>query len=167
MAGLYKILPANSRFIMAVLVTVLLASAARPAYPDDEFGRFFTTPKQRERLDELRSSASNVVVNVNEDELRIDEDVKKTEQQHNELTLKGLVYRSDGKNAAWINDSNSYEGDVASGVTSVKEHEISSSGVEMELPGDKKKIRLKVGEAYDSSGGKTSDIVPGDDIIKK
>lgn len=167
MAGYHNILTAKRRIFMTGLVTVMLVGVLQPAYPDDEFGRFFTTPRQRERLDELRSASSGIVVNINEDELQLDEDVQKTEQKHDELTLRGVVYRSDGKNTAWINDSNSYEGDVASEVTRVNEHEISPGGVEMELPGDKKKIRLKVGEAYDSSASKTSDIVPENDFIKK
>lgn len=167
MGGLYKIPPVTRGILITGLVMVLLAGALQPAYPeDDEFGRFFTTPRQRERLDELRSSTTNVVVNVNEDELKVDEDVKQATQQHNELTLRGVVSRSDGKNTAWINDSVSYEGDVASDLTKVNEHEINPDGVELDLPGDKKKIRLKVGEAYDSSAGRTSDILPKDDVVK-
>jgi len=152
--------------VLLVVGVILLAGTIGPVYADDEFGRFFTTPKQRERLDELRNSSTEVVVNVNEDELKINEEDKKTEQQHNEITLRGIVYRTDGKNTAWVNDSNSYEGDVASDVTRVDENEIGPGGVEMELPGKKRKVRLKVGEAYDSTDDKTNDVIPKDDITK-
>ena len=165
---LKKILPVFRLILLTGLAAVLFESSVNAAQPEEEdFGRFFTTPKQRERLDEIRNATSDVVVNINENELQVDEDVKQVEQQHNELTLKGVVSRSDGKNTAWINDSNSYEGDVASGVTRVEEHEIKPGGVEMELPGDKKRIHLKVGEAYDSAAGKTNDNMPEDDIIRK
>lgn len=156
----------HTPLVLLAAGVILLADAIGPAYPDDDFGRFFTTPKQRERLNELRNSSADVVVNVNADELKINEDDKKVEQQHNEITLKGIVYRSDGKNTAWVNNSNSFEGDVASDVTGVDEHEISPGGVEMELPGKKRKVRLKVGEAYDSTEGKTNDIIPEGEVVK-
>jgi len=163
----YKKIPALVRILLlSGLLTVLQTGAVRAASPDDEFGRFFTTPKQRERLDELRDTASDVVINVNEDELKFDDDVKTVKQQHDELTLRGVVSRTDGKNTAWINDSNSYEGDVAADITKVEEHDINSDGVEVKLPGDKKKIHLKVGEAYDTSAGKTDDIIPAGDMVK-
>ena len=154
--------------LLACLACALLAGGwARAADSDDEFGRFFTTPKQRERLDELRKSVSDVVINVKDEELNTDVDVKTVEQQHNEIRLKGVVSRSDGKNTAWVNDSNTYEGDVASGVIKIDEHQIGPNGLRLELPGDKKTVNLKVGEAYDSTAGKTDDILPDADVSKK
>ena len=166
MRGLNIILSPVRPLLLTCLAAVLLVGGARAADSDDDFGRFFTTPKQRERLDELRKSTSSIVINVKDEELNLDQDVKKVEQQNNAIKLKGIVTRSDGKNTAWINDSNTYEGDPASAITRVKEHEISSSGIKLDLPGDKKSVHLKVGEAYDSAAGKTDDILPKDDIVK-
>lgn len=160
-----KLLPVRT-LLPACLAAVFLAGSVMAADSNDDFGRFFTTPKQRERLDELRKSSSNIVINVRDEELNIDQDVKKVEQQHSEIRLKGIVTRSDGKNTAWINDSNTYEGDVASSITRVKEHEITSSGIKLDLPGDKKSVNLKVGEAYDSAAGTTDDILPKQDTVK-
>ena len=153
--------------LLALAAVILLAAGDRPAWPAEEFGRFFTTPRQRERLDELRKSVSGSLVKVKEEELKTDDSDKKVQQPRSEIRLKGVVYRTDGVNTAWINDSNSYEGDATSEYTKVNEHEIDPKGVKMVLPGDKKTVRLKVGESYDSSAGKTNDILPDDDIIKQ
>lgn len=161
-----SILKAVGPAILICIAAVLLAGSAGAADPGDDFGRFFTTPRQRERLDELRKSSSNIVINLKDEELKTDNDVKKVEQQQTDIRLRGVVTRSDGKNTAWINDSNTYEGDVAAGVTQVNEHEISPGGIKLKLPGDKKQVHLKVGEAYDSAAGKTDDILPKGDIAK-
>lgn len=165
MVRLITITSTTRAMLLVCLAAVLLAGGARADDSKAEFGRFFTTPKQRERLDELRKSVSNVEVNVKDIELKTDNDAKQVEAQHNEIRLKGIVYRSDGKNSAWINDSNTYEGDVASGVTKVDEHQINSNGIKLELP-DKKSVHLKVGQAYDSTDGKTDDILPEGDTVK-
>lgn len=132
----------------------------------DDFGRFFTTPKERQRLDEIRNSASGPDVNVKETELNVNDAAKKAVPKHEEITVKGVVYRSDGKNTAWLNNTNSNEGDVASEYLKVNEHNIDPDGVKLVLPGNKKPVHLKVGESYDSATDQTNDIMPKNDLVK-
>lgn len=131
----------------------------------DDFGRLFTTPKERERLDEIRNSAGTAV-HVKETELNVKETAQKAEPKHEDITVKGVVYRSDGKNTAWLNDTNSNEGDVASEYLKVDEHNVGPEGVKLVLPGKKKPVHLKVGESYDTGTDQTNDILPKNDLVK-
>lgn len=64
------------------------------------------------------------------------------------ITLKGLVHRSDGKNTAWINDSNTFEGDLESQYIQVPDNKIKPDQVTIIMPDDSTNIELKVGEAF-------------------
>ena len=74
------------------------------------------------------------------------------------ITVKGLVYRKNGKNTAWVNDSNSYEGGRASQTINVKEENIYRDRVVVELPDYKANIILKVGQTFYPTTGNIDDI---------
>ncbi len=131
------------------LFSVLLVSEM--AYADN-LGRLFTDQAQRQQLDKLRLQ-KNVVKKVEEavtidipDEPVVEE--KEVIQLEGALRLRGLVYRSDGKNTAWINDSNSFEGDLESQYIGVSDNTISQDDVEIVMPDQQTRIKLKVGDAY-------------------
>jgi len=122
----------------------------------EEFGRLFTTPKQRLQLDESRKIKPKVVVEVKEEELIIEEEV--VEVPVDTITLRGLVYRSGGKSTAWINNSNTYEGNVASQYTRITQDNIKKDQVQMELPFNDANVNLKVGQTYEPETARTTDI---------
>ena len=154
------------RFHRLLLGMVMGLIGGMQAARSDDFGRLFTTPKERERLDEIRNAAASTTVNIKDTELNVNEATEKVEPKHEDIKVKGVVYRSDGKNTAWLNDTNSNEGDVASQYLKVDEHNINPDGVKLVLPGNKKAVHLKVGEAYDSATDKTSDMIPKNDLVK-
>ena len=123
-----------------------------------EFGRLFTTPSERERLDELRRAHPGAVIEVSTAELDIDQEVVEETVQRDSLQVKGLVYRSDGKNSVWINESNSYEGDLTSEFTFVDSKRIHNNYIEISLPGDERNVTLKVGQQLDPQSGEIIDL---------
>jgi len=137
---------------------MLLCSGAWSA---EDFGRLFTTPGQRQQLDELRRTQTDIKVDVQDTELAIDKGPAVQKNDTGELRLKGLVHRNNGKNTAWVNESNSYEGDLASEYTSVKEDSIANDKVTIEIGGrDSKNLPLKVGQSFNPSDGMVHDLIP-------
>ena len=132
----------------------------------EDFGRFFTTPKQREALDQVRSKKpeeETIVV--------VDDDIeKKTDRVKPEsagsIRLKGLVYRGNKKSTAWINDGNTYEGNLESQYFEITEGDISEEQVRMGISGDESGVKLRVGQTYDPDTGSISDVTAGAGIGK-
>ena len=114
----------------------------------EEFGRFFTTPMQRQYLDQLKNRPPEIRIEIDDDDIEVDV-VDEAEIVRDSVTLKGLVYRSNGKSVAWINDSNTYEGDTASGYIDIPEGKISPSQVTIKMQGQEMEVGLKVGQQYE------------------
>lgn len=117
----------------------------------DELGRLFTSTTERMALNKIRNEKpkpETVVVEVVEVE-NIIEPVEEKVVIRDAIVLKGLVHRSDGKNAAWINDSNTYEGDLESLYIQIKTEEIESDQVQLTMPDNETKVKIKVGDYYD------------------
>ena len=113
----------------------------------DQFGRLFTTPAQREHLDELRKVEPAQRVTIEEQTLVID-DVEETEKVPvDALTVRGLVHRRDGNSTAWINNSNTFEGGVGSQYINIGN--IGSDKVEITIPAANKAVKLNVGQTFD------------------
>ena len=128
------------------LLGLLLSQSSWSA---EDFGRIFTTPNQRQQLDELRKTQTDIKIEVQDEELAIEQNPIVEAAASGELRLKGLVYRNDGKNTAWINDSNSYEGDLSSQYTGVNEDSVAADEVVIEMGGaDSGKLSLKVGQSF-------------------
>ena len=96
----------------------------------NEFGRLFTTPEQRQQLDRLRYQQDLEPLELN---LGMEEKQTQDDTEHSSkisIRVNGLI---------------------------VREGDITSEQVEIKLPGNKKIIRLKVGEEYISRGNNTTD----------
>lgn len=119
----------------------------------NEFGRLFTSPEQREQLDELRyqQDVEPIKLNVEIDEKSTRDDTERSPNMS--VRVNGLIVREDGKNAAWINNASTFEGDLGMESILVREGDITSEEVQIRLPGNNKIIKLKVGEQY----------IPGED----
>ncbi len=119
----------------------------------DSLGRLYTSTTERMALDRVRNEKPKPEKFEVVDIENIIEPLAEEEEEEiiirDAIVLKGIVHRSDGKNAAWINDSNTYEGDLESLYIQIKTEEIESDQVQLTMPDNKTKIKIKVGDYYD------------------
>ena len=118
----------------------------------DSLGRLYTSTTERMALDRVRNEKPKPEKFEVVDIENIIEPLVEEEEEiiiRDAIVLKGIVHRSDGKNAAWINDSNTYEGDLESLYIQIKTEEIESDQVQLTMPDNKTKIKIKVGDYYD------------------
>ena len=131
----------------------------------DELGRLFTTPSERRMLEEMRHAKPvEPVVEPEIVGIQIEEIIEPEEEKIPLLTdtvsVKGMVYRKNGKNTAWINDSNTFEGDLESQYIKVKPEGISKENVQIIMPDNTTRIELKVGQSYQPTEERIIDLVP-------
>ena len=147
----------HNKYLISLLGLLLCQSA----WSAEDFGRLFTTPNQREQLDELRKTQTNIKIEVTDAELAVEQNPVAEAATSGELQLKGLVYRHDGKNTAWINDSNSYEGDLTSEFTRVNEDSVAADQVVIETGGEGSgKLSLRVGQSFNTGDKSVHDLLP-------
>lgn len=115
----------------------------------DSLGRIFTSAEERQKLE--RTRIEKVEPTKVAEEITIFEEPTEYEKEiinRNEITLKGIVHRTGGKSTAWINNSNTFEGDLESQYIRVPDNKIKSDKVTVIMPDDSTKVDLKVGEAF-------------------
>ena len=131
---------------------------SQPAICSDQFGRLFTTGAQRSHMEELRKAEPGLKFEIEEQVIDIEEDVEIVEETPvNALTVRGLVYRSDGKSTAWINDSNTFEGSVSSQYISVGD--IEPDKVQIKVPSANTIVNLNVGQTFDPMSENHKDLL--------
>lgn len=131
-----------------ILITMSMAFTY-PAFADN-LGRIFTTPKERQKLERIRQKKIEpkkvevVEVEKTEPEFILEKEtiIRKS------ITLKGLVHRSDGKNTAWVNESNTLEGDLDSSYIEVPDNKIQSDQVTIIMVDDSSEVDLRVGDMH-------------------
>jgi hypothetical protein len=145
-------------FILSVLLFLNSVSVAA-----DELGRLFTTPSERRMLEELRlAKPEEPVMEPEIVEIQIEEIIEPEEEPPlltDTVSVKGMVYRENGKNTAWINDSNTFEGDLESQYIKVKPEEISKESVQIIMPDNTTRIELKVGQSYEPVAEEITDLI--------
>jgi len=145
------------KLLFHVLVFSLLSAGFTviQAAPNDDFGRLFSKPAEREKLDKLRQSEQLKVVTTQEsappesgaEQLPVDTSAP--------ITMQGYVKRSDGvKGTLWINNQAVQEGDAVDNVQvgrinrrGFSTKATNAEGVDVQAGG--KKIRLKAGQVYE------------------
>lgn len=144
-------------FKYLALISVLSFSAGTGA---EELGRLFTTAKERLMLEKLRNAKPVTDTKISEvkpvdeffeEQSEGEEVVEEVEEQITlevPVSLKGVVYRESGSNTAWINESNTYDGDLTTKNINVRNRNIKKDKVKVEIPGDVTEVTLKVGETY-------------------
>ncbi len=154
--------PVNNIFYsMSVLaaMAILLFTLAPNAFADDDLGRLFTTPQQRNTLEKLRhqkpveEKAPEIIFMEPEPEVAEEKPVI------GGITVNGLVYRKGNKSTAWVNSANTYEGNFANQYIQIDAHNIKPEDVEILIPINETKIKLKTGQTYDPEADKI--ISPG------
>lgn len=139
------------------IIVITLLGTAPAAHAEEKFGRFFTSPQQRQNLDELRNrQPEELTVEIVEDDF--EEEAEPEEQMPVDVVrFRGLVHRQNGRSTAWINEGNTYEGDIGSQYIGVDG--ISSKGVLLDISGDGMKVELKAGQAYEPAKKKIHDVI--------
>ena len=117
----------------------------------DNLGRIFTTAKERQKLERIRHlkvEPKKVEVVVVEEKQEPEFIVEKETIIRESITLKGLVHRSGGKNTAWVNESNTLEGDLDSSFIEVPDNKIQSDQVTIIMVDDSSEVDLRVGDVH-------------------
>ena len=144
---------------------LLTLSFSPTAEAVEKFGRFFTNPAQRQRLDELRKVEPEQRIQVEEVLLIEETDEPEEVVEVDTLTVRGLVYRGEGKSTAWINESNTFEGGLSSQYINVGD--IESNKVEIKIPSAEREVKLNVGESFDPVTGSYNDEVKEESKVEK
>ena len=131
-------------FTLIFIISVLSV----PVYADS-FGRLFTTPGERKELERIRIIKEKKPRQVEAIQLEeFVEPVKKEIVVRDAIRLKGIVHRSDGKNSAWINEANTFEGNLESQFIQVPNNNITNDQATVIMPDDSTSVDLKVGEVF-------------------
>ncbi len=158
------------KFVSSVILTYgfVLCIAPCTHAASDGFGRLFTTPEERKKLQELRYSAPKIEETVEVFVEKIEEIVEEEPKPRDieRITLNGLVYRKDNKSTAWLNGSNNYEGSLESEYFRINTNDIDSEKVSVTVPKVNLNFDLKVGQTYELNNESLLDIVENDDDRK-
>ena len=129
------------------LLLAALAGMPGAALAADDLGRLFTTPGERAQIDAARQAAPVAPLPVTAPQPR-SQGVQPVESK-SALTLRGLVKRDAGRSTAWVNDINTYEGDLDSPYRAVDKSGIAADQVTLKLPDGQSSIKIKVGQTYE------------------
>ena len=124
----------------------------------EELGRLFLTPQERVRIDKIRYAQPKVEEPV---KIVIDEIVEQGPEPVPDLggiTVNGLVYRQGGKNTAWINNTNTFEGNLGNQYIEVDSGNIKPDNIKLKIHKNERDITLKVGETYETTTDKVTDL---------
>ncbi|MEM7026668.1 MAG: hypothetical protein AAF410_00400 [Pseudomonadota bacterium] len=122
----------------------------------DDLGKLFTSEQDRNKLDFIRNKPPEVEQTIEEIviDIPIEEEIEKpTPELDFNLRLKGIVYRKDGNNTAWINDGNTYEGNLEAQFIQVPEENISDDSIQILMPDNETRVQLRVGDNYVPQSG--------------
>jgi hypothetical protein len=130
-----------------------------PVRAADPIGRLFTTPQQRQKLNELRrAELENPEPTLGPSVMSADTPTQTRDTPHNPITVRGLVTREGGRSTAFINESNSYEGDIASEYLRVRSGDIAGGEIKLVTPYGESTVALKVGQTLEPSTGRVIDL---------
>lgn len=110
----------------------------------ETLGRLFTTPRQRLSLNLARRRALRAKMRG----------TPKAKQERSVVTLNGIVKRSNGPSAVWINGRSALtENDELPPGVSIPKTGINETGVMIRLPNTRKRALFRVGQKMDSLAG--------------
>jgi hypothetical protein len=139
-----------------LIVMVCTFALSLPVMAGDNLGRLFSSPNERTNLDYLRKNQKLKVV-VPTPNIEQDNVVKIAPPElPDPITLQGYVKRSDGKaSTLWVNNQPVQENSTVDHVKIGKLNQRGYSkkgatleGVEINIPANGKRVRLKAGQTY-------------------
>lgn len=149
----------RSKVVARVFTPLLLVATAlwMQGVRADDFGRLFSSPDERARLDELRRTMDvpppPVVVPVDNsvEPLEVREPTLPSVQQ---FTVNGVVLRSSGHHASWVNGAQVLRGDTAAGGVQIEPDGSRETGIRIHLPSGLDTVTIKPGQKIDVIDGK-------------
>jgi hypothetical protein len=120
------------------LMLPLVSSAAEP------LGRLFFTPQQRSTLDNARGQKIKIEVEV--------ETETETPTPPENISVNGVIKRSDGKSTVWINNQPLNEKRAPRGIKIIN-RSADDARVTLQLPPSSRNVDLKVGQNLDAVTG--------------
>lgn len=140
------------RILSCQVILILILTGIIPSAFADGLGRLFTSPVERKQLDKIRHTKEKPrKIEVVEVEEMLEPPAPEIEKEivvRDAIRLKGIVHRSDGKNSAWINETNTFEGNLESQFIQVPDGNITSDQATIIMPDDSTSVELKVGEVF-------------------
>ncbi|MEO7727751.1 MAG: hypothetical protein ABIS45_10905 [Burkholderiales bacterium] len=127
--------------VLVLLSTMLTAGLA----PAAELGRMFFTPAQRDTLDNARKQ--NIRVDIGTDEER---PAAAAAQVPHNVSVNGMIRRSDGKNTIWLNNrvvSEQQPGGIGAAIRK------NDNRVHLRVPDGGRNVDLKVGQTVEIVSG--------------
>jgi hypothetical protein len=136
------------RLILAISLSLQMV---QPVYADDALGRLFSTPAEREQLDQLREQQKNQPVETIVEATVIE---SKPVTLPNAINLQGYVKRSDGKDGTvWINGEALQE-NTGNQDVQVGDLTRDNTAIPIRIPANGKRLSLKAGQEYDPANNR-------------
>ncbi len=130
-----------------MMVALVIVSATSAAAEERSYGRLFFTPEQRQQLDAGRREA---IANRNRPAPAKEAPAAPKAAPPQVVTLHGVVRRNDGETTVWVNgrpvSSRFGDADIHAGT-------ITRDSVGFDIPGAKRRVRLKVGQSVEATSG--------------
>ena len=128
--------------LLMMLVLALPATGIAAHFSENELGKLFTTPVQRQKIDAFRKGKSIGAV--------------REQVSPSDVKIQGLVKRSDGKSVVWLNGQNTLNSSHVGGVrASAANKNIKSDKVRVTI--NNKTVRLKPGEVWSEETNQVTD----------
>jgi len=139
------------RRLLSPLLLAAVAAPALQAAADNGDARLFTTPEQRQRLDQSREGTPTEAGATEQEQTprHLAAPAEKPEPLPS-VHLRGFVRRSNGPGAVWVNDGSTLAADELDG--RIDTGRIDGSSVRVTLP-DGRRLRLKPGQTWDPQKG--------------
>lgn len=150
-----------------LIAAVIMVSEWCLSADDQQFGRLFTTPEQRQRLQELREehrrtpgSRKGTGTDIREMAGRHHAEQSKAGMSRGPdeppvITLKGLIYRNDGARTAWIK---AQDGTVVLDSRQLQTGELQDHETAIRVPVSGKSVKLKPGQSWHPESGAVTDL---------
>lgn len=146
--------------ILAAFTSAPLQAAPLQAAPDNDFGRLFSSPGERKKLDILRRNQKLIVA----DPQKSSQPEPMADVLPEPITLQGYVKRSDGSTTLWINNKpvqeNSAVEEIEIGRLSKQNNSAKngSDSLHVRIPATGKNVRLKAGQVYEPETGQIKEL---------
>lgn len=118
---------------------------------DESFNRLFTTPQQRQILDEWRAHGGLKKSHVSgTDENKADLEIEPVVDPGQPVKLSGILMRADGRNAVWLNGS--LEKPTEGSAHTIRGSKLQSASVKVPLRANEPGAILKPGQVWVPDG---------------
>jgi len=145
---------------LSILLLVSLAGLTSAQAAPDDFGRLFSSPGERKRLDILRQNQKLIVVTPQKNM----PSVPAANELQEPITLQGYVKRSDGSTTLWVNNKpvqeNSAQDNVEIGRLSQQKNSArpGSDSLSVRVPATGKRLQLKAGQVYEPDTNRVREL---------